>query len=246
MLDIPRPRILLLEDDAGVRRFIQLALENETVELIACSRLSEALQVLADTPVGLVFTDLHLPDGSGLDLLEWLQRQKTLAACRTVVFSGSIDGTVQQQLHDLHVWRVLHKPVRLDRLHECVREAFSYQDSTALISCALPAELETDPVAEFFGGNQGIYEAYRSACIAQLPKDIEEGDQTARAGDAPALRRVAHNLKSALSMLGWEHAAQLARSTEDQAEQGMTDLMRSSWQRLRQQVRACIVEQQQG
>ena len=78
MLDIPRPRILLLEDDAGVRRFIQLALENETVELIACSRLSEALQVLADTSVGLVFTDLHLPDGSGLDLLEWLQRQKTL------------------------------------------------------------------------------------------------------------------------------------------------------------------------
>ncbi|OOH94591.1 hypothetical protein BMF29_04630 [Comamonas kerstersii] len=49
MLDIPRPRILLLEDDAGVRRFIQLALENETVELIACSRLSEALQVLAYT-----------------------------------------------------------------------------------------------------------------------------------------------------------------------------------------------------
>lgn len=248
MFDIPRPRILLLEDDEGVRRFIQLALEEAAVELLVCSRLSEALQVLAGAPVALVLTDLHLPDGSGLDLLQWLQHQEALSDCRTVVFSGGIDATVQQQLQNLQVWQVLHKPVALDKLQACVREALTYQDqdSAALITSTWPAKSSTDPVAEFFCGNQDMYEAYRSACLAQFPKDLNEGDQAVRASDAPALRRVAHNLKSALSMLGWEHAAQLARSTENHAAQGMIEPMRASWQRLRQQVRACIMEQLPG
>ncbi|MEG2047365.1 MAG: response regulator [Comamonas sp.] len=246
MSDMPRPRVLLLEDDAGVRRFMELALEDVAVELLVCSRLSEALQVLAGSSVALVLLDLYLPDGSGLDLLEWLQRREALAACRTVVFSGGIDTAVQKQLQALQVWRVLHKPVPLGQLQACVREVLAHQDSDELVAWALPAEHGTDPVAEFFGGNQGLYEAYRSACLAQFPKDLDAGDLAVRASDARVLRRVAHNLKSALSMLGWEHAAQLARSTEDHAEQGMIEPMRASWQRLRQQVRACIVERLPG
>lgn len=243
MSDMPRPRVLLLEDDASVRRFMQLALEDMAVELLVCSRLSEALQVLADSSVALILLDLHLPDGSGLDLLQWLQQQEALAACRTVVFSGGIDTIVQKQLQALQVWRVLYKPVALGQLQSCVREVFADQDSDELVAWALPTKHCVDPVAEFFGGNQGLYEAYRSACLAQFPKDLDQGDLAVRASDAPVLRRVAHNLKSALSMLGWEHAAQLARSTENHAAQRMLEPMRASWQRLRQQVRACIMEQ---
>lgn len=246
MLDIPYPRILLLEDDTSVRRFIQLALEDERVELIVCARLSEAFQVLAETPVTLVLTDLNLPDGSGLDFLQWLQNQETLADCRTVVFSGGIDAAVQQQLQQLQVWQVLHKPVALERLQACVRDALTYskKDSATLVTWTSPAETNIDPVAEFFCGDQGLYQAYRRACLSQLPKDVSEGDRAARAGDAPALRHVAHNLKSALCMLGCEHAAKLARDTEDEAAQGATVPMRSCWQRLRQHVSACILEQQ--
>jgi DNA-binding response OmpR family regulator len=67
------PRILLLEDDPALRLFVQLVLKPLSVDVVACSTLAEARQALEDDSVQLVFTDLTLPDGSGLDLLQWLQ-----------------------------------------------------------------------------------------------------------------------------------------------------------------------------
>ncbi|OJW88016.1 MAG: hypothetical protein BGO66_12485 [Alicycliphilus sp. 69-12] len=75
-------------------------------------------------------------------------------------------------------------------------------------------------------------------CLKQFPIDVAEGDRAADHGDAPALYRVVHNLKSVLTLLGQERAAQLAHSVESHAAQGMLPPMRAGWQQLRQQVLA--------
>ena len=61
-------------------------------------------------------------------------------------------------------------------------------------------------------------------------------DLAVAAQDARALRRVAHNLKSVLTMLGEAPAAQCARSTEEWAAGGDSDLLQQGWRQLRQQV----------
>lgn len=91
-------------------------------------------------------------------------------------------------------------------------------------------------MAEFFGGNRALYEAYRQACLARFPQDVIEGDQAVAAQDAQALRRVAHNLKSVLTMLGEAQAAQCARSNEEWAAAGDLEPMQLGWQQLRQHV----------
>jgi HPt (histidine-containing phosphotransfer) domain-containing protein len=91
-------------------------------------------------------------------------------------------------------------------------------------------------VAEFFGGNRALYEAYRQACLARFPQDVIEGDLAVAVQDAQALRRVAHNLKSVLTMLGEAQAAQCARSTEEWAAGGDSGPMQLGWRQLRQQV----------
>ena len=67
------PRVLLLEDDPAVRRFVALALEPLPLQLLPCGTLAEARALLEHTPVQLVLMDLALPDGSGLELLPSLQ-----------------------------------------------------------------------------------------------------------------------------------------------------------------------------
>ena len=55
------------------------------------------------------------------------------------------------------------------------------------------------------------------AHLAQFPHDVDDADLAARTGDAQTLRRVAHNAKSVLTMLGDISAAQQARIVEDAA-----------------------------
>jgi CheY-like chemotaxis protein len=231
--------VLLLEDDPAVRLFVQMALEPLSVHLLPCATLAEARQALADPALRLVLTDLTLPDGSGLDLLQWLNDRtaSTGAPCRTVVFSGGIDRALERRLQALQVWRVLHKPASVGQLMACVSEALATPMQAAPPAAAVGL---SDPVDEFFGGNRPLYEAYRVDCLARFPVDLGEGDLAARSGDAQALRRVAHNLKSVLTLLGEAAAAQQARSTEALAASGTVEPMREGWRQLRGRVQALL------
>jgi DNA-binding NarL/FixJ family response regulator len=149
----------------------------------------EAQQVLIASSPQLVLTDLSLPDGSGLDLLHWLhdRAQQSSGLCRTVVFSGGIDPTMERKLKALQVWRVLHKPASVGSLMACVADALAAEVQAVESAAAVP---QSDPVAEFFGGNRPLYDAYRAASVVQLVRDLDDGDRAVRAGDLQALRRV--------------------------------------------------------
>lgn len=246
MSEVPAlARVLLLEDDPAVRRFIELALHGQPLLLQACASLAQARLLLAQVPVQLVLADLHLPDGSGLELLDGLRVQ----GCPMVIISGAVDDGLRRQLLARGVWQVLPKPVAVGSLVECVRQALAgpaplpVPSAVALAPAPAVPEPVIDALAEYFGGQQVLYEAWCAASLPRLRLDLAEGDAAVRAGDAAALRRVAHNLKSALAMFGQGHAAQLARATEEHAAQGAAEAMRGHWQRLRQQVRAWLAQQ---
>lgn len=227
---MPEPaRVLLLEDDPLVRRFVQAALDGMALELLTCGCLAEARETLSAQKVQLVLTDLHLPDGSGMDLLHWLREQGH--TCRAAVFSGGVGASLQQRMLAQGVWRVLHKPVSVGDLIQCVEQGL-----TGAQSAPAPGLGSSDVVELYFGGDQALYESYRKSCLELLAKDVDDGDWAAGEGDAVVLHRVAHNLKSVLALLGHEQGAQWARSVEECAAQGEAAPMRAGWLQLRQQV----------
>ncbi|EER60266.1 response regulator receiver protein [Acidovorax delafieldii 2AN] len=233
------PRVLLVEDDPAVRRFVALALDPLDIDLVPCATVAEARRAFDAQVPRLVLTDLTLPDGSGLDLLAWLQARGEAPAtqCRTVVFSGAVDTAVAHRLQHLGVWRVLHKPASVGALVDCVAAALAHQETPAV---APPACSGPDPVAEFFGGNRALYEAYRRACLAQFSKDLAAGDRAVAAADAPALRLVAHNLKSVMALLGEGAAAEQARNAEEAAASAALQPMQNHWRQLRSLVQALV------
>ena len=240
-------RVLVVEDDLNVRRFIQMTLDPLEVELVHCGTLAEARRSLESAGASVVITDLSLPDGPGQDLLAWI-RDRTVAsatapaftlACRTVVFSGGLNTTIERQLEALGVWRVLHKPSSVGALMACVSEALA-SVAAAPAAPAGPLARALDPVNDFFGGNRVLYDTYRQACSVQFGADLRTGDAAVAARDCEALRHVAHNLKSVLTMLGEADAAECARSTEEHAAAGAGDAMVQGWQRLRALIAGLI------
>jgi PAS domain S-box-containing protein len=82
-----RPRILHVEDDLDIIQVTQVLFEEESNFEYATS-LSEAQQKLANNVYDLVIIDITLPDGSGLKLLDQIERD-----CPVVLFSGQETDT---------------------------------------------------------------------------------------------------------------------------------------------------------
>ncbi len=228
---------LLLEDDPGIQSFVTLALEDMPVVLHCCASLQAARALLREHELSLVLADMHLPDGNGLELLTQLCQHNQPPYC--IVFSGDIAPALERQLLQQGVRRVLHKPVSVATLRDSVHTALARLSHTATPAddvAQASAPLPPDPVATYFGGNHSLYAAWRSACLAQLPADLAAAQAALASGDSATLRRLAHNLKSALAMLGQPQSAELARQLEQQAEEGHSTSLRTDWQRLRQQV----------
>jgi signal transduction histidine kinase len=73
-------RILLVEDDEPTRRVLARLLRLRGSDVSTASSLAEARSAIEKGPFDLVLSDLGLPDGSGLDLIAALARERPLLA----------------------------------------------------------------------------------------------------------------------------------------------------------------------
>ena len=75
MKDVKTPQILLVDDHPSVRSGIKRAIESAGMSCCgeAASR-SEAFAQIAHKSPDAVILDLNLPDGSGLDLVQWIRK----------------------------------------------------------------------------------------------------------------------------------------------------------------------------
>src|SRR5258706_11305313 len=98
--------------------------------------------------------------------------------------------------------------------------------------CAAPAAVRA-AIDPHFDGDPALYQAFAAACAAQFAHDAATGQASCDAGDLPALRGLAHNLKSALILLGHDAPSGLAAQVERQAAAGDLPSVRMSWRLLR-------------
>lgn len=235
-------RLLLIEDDAPVRQFVLQALEPLSLEVVSCGRLQEALAALATSAFDLVFTDLELPDGSGLDLVRDLLAGTGIQPVpKVVVYSGGLYAAMRDHLLGLGVWRNLVKPSTRSEIENCVREALDMVNwpegpsPAPSSSTALPAH-ELLAIETYFDGDAEFYRTFRASCCEQFKRDIQEGDEACDLGDAPRLRRIAHSLKSVLQTLGYADHSLCARAVEQQAQQKPWEDALAGWRELRLRI----------
>ena len=97
------------------------------------------------------------------------------------------------------------------------------------MSDALEATQKEIALAKFFHGNRALYDAFRAGCLTQFPLDARMVEQGLRAGDAGLVRRVAHNIKSALTMLGQDALATVALQLELAAQHNLLAEAATAW-----------------
>ena len=131
----PAPRILIVDDEADVRRYLAAALEDEGFEVVSAADAEEGAAVLrADRP-DLVCLDLVLPGRTGLSLYRELRTTPEWRDVPVIVITGLNPADAQDRLglgETLPPPDALQeKPVDLPALIAAVRRVLGTRGRTA-------------------------------------------------------------------------------------------------------------------
>jgi CheY-like chemotaxis protein len=119
-------RILVVDDDPGIRQTIQIALSNTGYEVLQARDGEEATRLWYEAAPDLVITDIHMPRKSGLLLIQDLQEHNS--SSRVIVMT---DGGPAQDFklfglaQLLGAVRTIAKPFTLDDMVNAVNQELS-------------------------------------------------------------------------------------------------------------------------
>lgn len=92
---MPASRILVVDDEPSVTDALVMILGDLGHKVDAAKSVGEATALLQGSPYDLVFTDLRLPDGSGIDLLAHIKRDTPNTEVIVMTAHGSLDVTIE-------------------------------------------------------------------------------------------------------------------------------------------------------
>lgn len=124
-----RPRVLLAEDHALLRKAIRVALERDGFDVVEAQDGAELIQALqasvtrGDPTPDLILSDQAMPGVTGLEILHGLREAQW--PLPFVLMSGTLDARMEAEAYRLGARAVLEKPFDLAELRRIVREALA-------------------------------------------------------------------------------------------------------------------------
>jgi len=119
--DLPRGRILLVDDDPGLLRLLSIRLRAERYDVEAVESAAEALAALSRFRPDLVISDLRMESMDGIALLKEIQRQMPGLCVLLLTAHGTIPDAVEATQSG--AFGFLTKPVDKQQLLEYVERA---------------------------------------------------------------------------------------------------------------------------
>jgi DNA-binding response OmpR family regulator len=172
-------RVLLVDDDAGVRAMMNQGLERKGFEVVAAASVTEALKRIASESFDVLITDLHMPDpGDGFTVVSAMRHSHPNAL--TLLVSGYPDLPGAMAAILLEADEVVVKPFEIGRLTELVRERVLNRKPTKRLEKERVAAILRRCVSGIVEG--WLVRAKRSSELNCIPLSDEE-----RTGHLPKL-----------------------------------------------------------
>jgi two-component system response regulator PilR (NtrC family) len=133
-------RLLVIDDEPDLRTLYELTLLREGYDVETAGSVEQALQCLLETSYSAVITDMRLPDGSGLDVLRWLEHHARSEKAIVITAYGSAENAVEALRAGAYDY--LTKPVDLRQFRAVIGSALGRSGPAppALDPANLPSE----------------------------------------------------------------------------------------------------------
>jgi two-component system, NtrC family, response regulator PilR len=120
--------LLVIDDEPDLRTLYELTLLREGYEVETAGTVEDALHRLKDRTYSAVISDMRLPDGSGLDVLQWLESTGRREKAVVITAYGSAENAVEAL--KAGAFDYLTKPVDLRQFRAVVSSALGRTPAT--------------------------------------------------------------------------------------------------------------------
>jgi two-component system, OmpR family, KDP operon response regulator KdpE len=137
-----RTRVLVIDDESAILRFLKPALEANSYEMNSAGTVAEAIKRIAAESPDIVLLDLGLPDGDGKDVIK---RAREWSDVPIIVLSARERETEKIESLDLGADDYVNKPFNIGELLARMRTALRHRmQRNAEIPLLRVGDLEVD------------------------------------------------------------------------------------------------------
>ncbi len=111
-------RALIVDDEADIRELLGITLERMNIDVSAAPDLATATRLLRTEDFQLCLTDMNLPDGNGLTLVEWIQSNRPHLPVAVITAHGNVESAVRAL--KLGAFDFISKPLDLAALRKLI------------------------------------------------------------------------------------------------------------------------------
>jgi len=113
-----KPRALVVDDEPDIRELLAITLGRMSIDVETAGDHATAIRRLGSEVYDLVLTDMRLPDGDGLDLVEWIQAHRPGVPVAVITAHGNVEAAVRAL--KLGAFDFLSKPLDLGALRKLI------------------------------------------------------------------------------------------------------------------------------
>ena len=172
--NLNRP-VLVVDDEADIRDLMEMTLMKMGLRVDTAEGVRAALAKLDSNKYSLVLTDMRMPDGSGLEVVQHITQQHLDVPVAVITAFGSADQAVQALKEG--AFDYLQKPITLAQLRTLVKSAIKVQeDNSAPPAIAKETAAPAKPVIMDSDGENDFQAASTPAAppAAKQPEAIRQ------------------------------------------------------------------------
>lgn len=113
--------VLIIDDEPDIRELLEITLLRMGLDTITAANVKEALVNIQKYKPDLCLTDMRLPDGSGIDIVYYIQRKFPEIPVAVITAHGSMETAVEAL--KAGAYDFVSKPVDLHKLRELVQSS---------------------------------------------------------------------------------------------------------------------------
>lgn len=135
-------QILLVEDDLTYSRIVKTFLEKNGYAVQTTVKVKVAQQILATDKFDLIIADFRLPDGTGMELLQWTKSK--YPQTQVILITHYSDIRIAIKAMKLGAFEYITKPINPDELLATVKESLSVKNKEVKNPTSTPEEIDDE------------------------------------------------------------------------------------------------------
>jgi two-component system response regulator PilR (NtrC family) len=113
--------VLIVDDEPDIRQLLDITLSRMGLDTISAANLEEARAALAEHSLDLCLTDMKLPDGNGIGLVEYIQIHHPQLPVAMITAHGNVETAITAL--KAGAFDFISKPIELENLRSLVSTA---------------------------------------------------------------------------------------------------------------------------